>query len=165
VPWLRPADLATDEATSVDVALHALNWYEAEFGAVDGLLLLQPTSPFRTKETVLKGIELFSKNTKSAVIGVSQTHAHPMWTLKLENGYLLPFMTEHGFQTRSQDLPSAYVVNGSFYLITPSDLREYLSFMGAKTIPLLIDSKQESLDIDTNFDFKMAEFYLYAEIS
>ena len=36
VPWLRPAELATDTASSVDVAIHALDWYEAEKGAVDG---------------------------------------------------------------------------------------------------------------------------------
>ena len=61
VPWLRPVDLATDTASSVDVALHALNWYESERGAVDGILLLQPTSPFRSKETIQRGIELFKK--------------------------------------------------------------------------------------------------------
>ena len=48
VPWLRPPELGTDAARSVDVALHALEWYEGERGSVDGLLFLQPTSPFRT---------------------------------------------------------------------------------------------------------------------
>ena len=61
VPWLRPRELATNEASSVDVALHALNWYEAERTVVDGLLLLQPTSPFRSRNTVLNGISLFEK--------------------------------------------------------------------------------------------------------
>ena len=50
VPWLRPVELATDTANLVDVVLHALGWYETEKGAVDGILLLQPTSPFRTKK-------------------------------------------------------------------------------------------------------------------
>ena len=59
LPWLRPAELATDTASSVDTALHALDWYEAEKGAVDGLLLLQPTSPFRSRDTIYKGIKLF----------------------------------------------------------------------------------------------------------
>jgi CMP-N,N'-diacetyllegionaminic acid synthase len=157
VPWLRPSELATDTASSVDVALHALDWYAAEKGAVDGLLLLQPTSPFRTQATVQRGIELFSKHGHQTVLGVSPTHAHPMWTLKMEGDYLVPFMGEHGFRTRSQDLPSAYVVNGSFYLITPTDLRLRHSFVGAKTIPLLIESPQEAVDIDTEWDWKMAE--------
>ena len=73
VPWLRPAELAIDTASSVDVALHALDWYEAEKGAVDGLLLLQPTSPFRTQATVQRGIELFSQHDYQPVLGVSPT--------------------------------------------------------------------------------------------
>ena len=160
VPWLRPPELANDTASSVDVALHALDWYEAEKGAVDGLLLLQPTSPFRTQATVQRGIELFSKHDYQPVLGVSPTHAHPMWTLKMEGDYLVPFMGEHGFRTRSQDLPSAYVVNGSFYLITPAELRACRSFVGAKTIPLVIESTQEAIDIDTEWDFKIAELYI-----
>jgi CMP-N-acetylneuraminic acid synthetase len=51
VPWLRPASLATDEASSIDVAIHALDWYESEKGAIDGVMLLQPTSPFRSKQS------------------------------------------------------------------------------------------------------------------
>ena len=156
VPWLRPANLATDTASSVDVALHALDWYEAEKGAVDGLLLLQPTSPFRTKETICTGIALFAKHGHSSVVGVSPTHAHPMWTLKMEGNYLVPYMKEHALKTRSQDLPPAYVVNGSFYLISPTELKTFKSFFGSKTVPLLIESPQKEIDIDTERDLKIA---------
>lgn len=157
VPWLRPAELATDTSGSVDVALHALDWYEAKEGSVDGLLLLQPTSPFRSKATVQRGIGLFGRHGRQPVLGVSPTHAHPMWTLRMDGDYLVPFMCEHGFGTRSQDLPPAYVVNGGFYLISPADLRVCRTFVGQKTIPLLIESPQEAVDIDTPWDFKIAE--------
>ena len=156
VPWLRPAELATDTASSVDVALHALHWYEAEKGAVDGVLLLQPTSPFRTQATVQRGIELFSKHGHQPVLGVSPTHAHPMWTLKMDGDYLAPFTSDHGLENRSQDLPPAYVVNGSFYLISPTELRVCRSFRGKKTVALLIESQKEALDIDTDFDWLCA---------
>lgn len=158
VPWLRPSELASDEASSVDVALHALDWYEDTKGAVDGLLLLQPTSPFRTRVTVRNGIELFRTGNHLPVLGVSPTREHPMWTLKMESDYLVPFMQEHGFGRRSQDLPPSYVVNGSFYLISPADLRVYRSFIWEKTMPLIIESPQEVVDIDTDWDFKIAEF-------
>lgn len=160
VPWLRPAVLATDTASSVAVALHALDWYEAEKGVVDGLLLLQPTSPFRTQKTVRQGIELFSRNGRQSVLGVSPTHIHPMWTLKKEGEYLVPFMQEHGFGIRSQDLPSVFVANGSFYLISPAELRARQSFVGIKTIPLLIESPREVLDIDTKWDWDIAQAVL-----
>lgn len=160
VPWLRPNELATDAASSVDVALHALDWYETEKGNVDGILLLQPTSPFRSKVTIQHGIELFSKHGYKPVLGVSPTHAHPMWSLRSEGDYILPFMKEHGLEKRSQDLPQAYAVNGSFYLISPTELRASRNFLGAETVPLIIESKQEAIDIDTEWDFKLAEFVL-----
>lgn len=157
VPWLRPAELATDTANSANVALHALNWYEAANGAVDGLLLLQPTSPFRSKGTLLKGIDLFVRHGQQPVLGVSPTQAHPSWTFKIEGGYLVPLLKDHGLETRSQDLPPAYVVNGSFYLISPAEFRQNRSFVGGKAMPLLVESPQEALDVDTEWDFKMAE--------
>lgn len=132
------------------------DWYEAEKCKVDGIILLQPTSPFRKKEALCEGIDLYIKNFPNPVLGVSPTHTHPMWTFKKEGDYIVPFMQEQGMQTRSQDLPPTYVVNGSFYLISPSKLRENRSFFGKKTIPLLIESPQESLDIDTEWDYKMA---------
>lgn len=160
VPWLRPAELATDTATSVDVALHALGWYEREHEAVDGLLLLQATSPFRSRATTQLGIALFVSQGCLPVVSVSTTHAHPMWTMKLEAGFLAPFIEKHGLNTRSQDLPPAYVVNGNFYLLAPQDLRLRHSFLGDKTVPLLIDSEKEALDIDTAWDFQFAEYIL-----
>ena len=157
VPWLRPSELATDAASSVDVALHALNWYESAKGAVDGLLLLQPTSPLRTKSTVQRAIVLFREHAYTAVLAVSPTPAHPMWTFKMDGKFLMPYSAEHGLQLRSQELPAAYVINGSCYLISPIELRTRKSFFGAATIPLIIDSPQEAIDIDTEWDWIVAE--------
>ena len=160
VPWLRPIELASDTASSNDAALHALDWYESVKGAVDGILLLQPTSPFRTGGTVRKGIELFAKHDRKPVIGVSPTNVHPMWTLMMEGDYLVPLMQEHGLKTRSQDLPPAYIANGSFYMIAPTDLRSNQTFFGSTSIPLIVESKKESLDIDIEFDWYIAESIL-----
>jgi N-acylneuraminate cytidylyltransferase len=157
VPWLRPESLATDQATSVDVALHALDWYEAEIGIVDGLLLLQPTSPFRTQETIKRGIELFKNQSYRAVIGVSPVQDHPMWTFKMKDSYLIPFLEHHGFGVRSQDLEPVFVANGGFYLISPRDLREFRTFIGLESTPLIFESVQEALDIDTEWEWKIAE--------
>lgn len=157
VPWLRPASLATDTASSVDVALHALDWYETEKGVVDGLLLLQPTSPFRSCETVKRGIDLFRREGLRPVIGVSPAKSHPMWCFKIEGSAMTPFVAGGGLRLRSQELPPAYAVNGAFYLISPNDLRQGLSFYSEPVTPLIMDSEQESIDIDTEWDWKVAE--------
>ena len=160
VPWLRPAELATDTAGSVDVALHALNWYESEKGEIDGLMLLQPTSPFRTRETIRRGIELFERNAHRAVLGVSPVSDHPLWTMRIEDGSLMPYIQGNGLQTKAQDLPPAYSINGCFYLISPVEFRSCRSFMGTQTVPLLIQSPEEALDIDTDWDWRVAQSIL-----
>ena len=157
VPWLRPADLSNDTASSVDVVLHALNWYERKHGKVDGLLLLQPTSPFRTRETVLRGITIFREYQGQPVIGVSPAESHPMWCFSVSDQEMQPFIAGGGLHLRSQDLPTAYVVNGAFYLIAPDMLRATHSFYGKGMMPLIIGTAKESIDIDTEWDWKMAE--------
>lgn len=158
VPWLRPTKLATDTATSVDVALHALDWYESEVGMVDGLLLLQPTSPFRSASTVQSGIRLFEEKGHRTVVGVSSVNEHPNWMLKKEEDYLVPYLTEDQLDARSQALTPLWVVNGGFYLISPQSLRSQKTFFTDKVVPLIVASSEEALDIDTEWDFKLAEF-------
>jgi CMP-N,N'-diacetyllegionaminic acid synthase len=160
VPWLRPAELATDRASSVDVCLHALEWYEREKGEVDGLLLLQPTSPFRSRHTVVSGIELFRTGRQRPVVGVSPADSHPLWCFRIEQQTLFPFIDTPDRQSRSHDLPAAYVINGAFYLIAPRDLRRLRSFIGEQTMPLVIAEPGERVDIDTEWDWMIAEFVL-----
>ncbi|TGM80977.1 cytidylyltransferase domain-containing protein [Leptospira bouyouniensis] len=159
VPWLRPDHLSTDSSSSVDMAIHAIQYYESKHGKIDGLMLLQPTSPFRSLAMVKQGIKLF-ENKKNPVVAVSKTHSHPNWTFKIENQKLIPFLDVNGLNQRSQDLESAYVVNGSFYLISPADLISNHSFFGVETTPLIIENEWESVDIDTLLDFQFAEFLI-----
>ena len=160
VPWLRPAELATDTASSVDVCLHALDWYEGENGKVDGLLLLQPTSPFRGRDTVLRGIGLFRAHERRLVLGISPAESHPMWCFRVEGETMRPFIDGGDLHLRSQDLPPAYVVNGAFYLIAPGDLRNLRAFFRDDMVPLVIAEPKERIDIDTEWDWKLAETFL-----
>lgn len=158
VPWLRPAHLATDESSSAESALHAVDWYESEKGPIDGLLLLQPTSPFRSKATIKKGIELFRTNSTVPVVGVVSAKTHPHWTLKISNEKLTPFINGVDFAKHSQDLPTAYQISGAFYLISPKQLSETKSFMGdGQVTPLIAETEEEAIDIDTKLDFQLAQ--------
>lgn len=155
VPWLRPSELATDTATSTDVALHALDWYENTKAGVDGLLLLQPTSPFRTTESIARAVELFRMKGRT-VVSVSPAADHPMWCYRVEDGALRPFVDDPLSSARSQDLPPAFKLNGSIYLIPPTVLREAGTFVPRDAVPLIMDSAVEALDIDTETDWQHA---------
>jgi CMP-N,N'-diacetyllegionaminic acid synthase len=156
VPWLRPSELATDEATSVDVAIHALDWYEHEHGDIDGLLLLQPTSPFRTRATIERGIKLFEDSNEHSILGVSPCEFYPLWSFVQVGEYLKQFVPDQKLFLQSKPVSPIFVVNGSLYLVSPGNLRSNHSFYSARTIPLHVDSPIEALDIDTHWDFKIA---------
>jgi CMP-N-acetylneuraminic acid synthetase len=106
VPWLRPSNLATDTSSSVEVALHALDWYESHFEKVDGLLLLQPTSPFRNRKLIEIGINLFSAPDFLPVVGVTPVKNPSNWVFSHEEKYISPFMGKDNLNTKWQFLPN-----------------------------------------------------------
>jgi CMP-N-acetylneuraminic acid synthetase len=160
-PWLRPSELSSDVASSVDVALHALDYYESAFGGVDGVLLLQPTSPFRRAKTIRSVVDSFC-NGHEAVVCVSPASAHPDWCLKIRGDRTEPFNTGDGLKKRSQDLEPAYVVNGSCYLISPDLLRAKRSFSPVGSSAVIVEDEVEAIDIDTEWDWLCAEKALEA---
>ena len=158
VPWLRPADLATDTATSVDVVVHAVDWYEAEHGPLDGVMLLQPTSPFRTAPTMREAVRRYvGTGCAVPVVGVSPVETHPAWTFLIEDDHLSPVLGWEPLSRRSQDLPPACALNGSSYLLPPARLRSSRSFFAPDMLPLLMNDRDETLDIDTEEDWRRAE--------
>ena len=60
-PWLRPKYLSRDDTSSEDAVMHAVKWYEKNVSKFDGILLLQPTTPFRSKNNIKKAIRYFKK--------------------------------------------------------------------------------------------------------
>lgn len=157
VPWIRPAELASDTSNSVDVCLHALDWYERENGVVDGLLLLQPTSPFRSWSTISKGIALFLKSSGNAVVSLSPAVSNPHWCYRVIGDSATPIMN-HGVKIeRTQDLPPVFVLNGMLYLITPDQLRSERTFTPKDMQPLIVEKLWEGLDIDLPWDWFIAE--------
>jgi CMP-N,N'-diacetyllegionaminic acid synthase len=160
VPWLRPAELSSDTATSIDVVLHALDWYEKQFGAVCGVVLLQPTSPFRSVETIHNGLNRFiDLGCYNSVVSVSEAESHPAWTFYSDGSKLRPVCGWEDSKSLSQDLQKAYTLNGLIYISSPKRLRLDKSFIAEDMKGLIIEDYIESLDIDTAEDLRLAEYY------
>lgn len=156
-PFIRPRELSTDTAPSVDVILHALEEYEKKEGSVDGVMLLQPTSPFRSMELINRGIKKYQENHKGTVVAVSPVRDHPEWVMKKRGNLLVPYIAESQSSSRSQDLPEAFVVSGCFYLIDPDLLKKTKKIVSAEIFPLIVNSMEESLDIDDQWDWNIAQ--------
>jgi CMP-N,N'-diacetyllegionaminic acid synthase len=158
VPWLRPAEFATDTARSIDVVLHALDWYERERGTVTGMMLLQPTSPFRSAATIRDAAARFLElGADAPVVGVSPAENHPAWTFSIKGSRMQPFCGWNSLKLRSQDLPPAYTLNGAIYVSTPARLRATQSFYAEDMHALVMLDHTESQDIDTAEDWERAE--------
>lgn len=159
VPWLRPAELATDSASSADVLRHALKWYEIQHGAVDAVVLLQPTSPFRTAASIRGAVAAFRTQdgqSARAVVSVGPAASHPAWCFRVEGGMLQPFLGWEPLSQRSQDLEPAFVLNGAIYVLPAADVRGSEPLLRPGIRPYVMHDARESLDIDTADDWQAA---------
>lgn len=155
VPFLRPQVLATDTATSADVALHALDAAEAQYGRYDALALLQPTSPFRRTAPWEAAYAALCAGAPAA-IGVTPTTTPPHHCFLLQNGKINPLFPDFLY-LRGQDLPKTVYVSGGLYLIRTQVLRDTGGFFPQGTAPVVCDHPLDAVDIDTSADFDEAE--------
>lgn len=160
VPGLRPSHLATDEATSFDVAMHALKaWVEREDREPPvALCLLQPTSPFRTAAHLGAALELFhGRGDAPGVVSVCPVEKPPRWMYHMHgSGKLEPCMTGGEALTRRQDAAPLHVLNGAIYIVEIEALRETKSFVPPGTLGYGM-SAEDSIDIDSPLDWVIAE--------
>lgn len=159
VPWLRPAELSTDTASSADVIAHALAWYEKAHGTVDAVLLLQPTSPFRSSETIRGAVRTYLGQRGAishSVVSVSPAASHPAWTFNWRDGVLLPCLGWEALKHRSQDLDPVFTLNGAVYVIPANDARVAHPIVRPGTLPFFMTDARESMDIDTPDDWALA---------
>lgn len=160
VPFMRPAALAGDQASSFDTLLHAIDWYENNGPAIDLLLWLQPTSPLRTSEHIDGALRFYADRQAAAVVSVCETDHHPWWSNTLaEDGSMRDFLRPEALNTNRQDLPPFYRLNGAIYLGEPQFLKRNGSFYGERTFAYIMP-RRHSVDIDDAMDLRLAETLL-----
>jgi CMP-N-acetylneuraminic acid synthetase len=158
VPFVRPKELAQDETRSIDVVLHTLKTLKENY---DYVILLQPTSPLRTTKDIDKAIEFYFEKEATSVIGVCEMEHSPLWantldeTMSMEN-----FLDDKYNNSRSQDLPTFYRINGAFYMSTVDSIVKNETFFVKENIFAFLMSQEHSVDIDTKLDFIVAEVVL-----
>ena len=160
VPFIRPSEFASDNAESIDVAIHALEFMQEKKNKnYDAVMLLQPTTPFRRFEDINNAIDLLiNSNDADSVISVVDVEGHHPARMKyISDGILIdpPYCEKVENQNR-QELDKMYIRNGAIYL-TKSDVILNRSYKGNKCMALLMPNSR-SINIDTETDFKLAEW-------
>lgn len=159
VPFIRSEELSNDTASTFDVIIHALNYYKENGLTFEKILLLQPTSPYRIKEDFEKINDLYKKQSADMVVSVKKSKESPYFTLFEEDnmGKLKKIISNSNYINR-QECPPVYVYNGSMYLVSVSKFLQKRNFNFENIIKYEMPESR-SVDIDTQLDWIMAEYY------
>jgi len=155
VPFIRPIELAQDDSPGIAPVLHALSMLP-EF---DHVLLLQPTSPLRTVTQINQCIEFAITQKANAVVSVCESTHSPYWMYRLDSSNHLSKLISCSDIPRRQELPAVYSINGALYFARTEWLLKTQTFITEETLGFVMPTEQ-SVDIDTPFDWKIAELLL-----
>jgi CMP-N,N'-diacetyllegionaminic acid synthase len=162
VPFVRPAELATDTATTIEVIYHALAFFKERGITFDYLALLEPTSPLRAEGDIDKAIQLLIDHDAEAdsLVSVGEVHMeHPSIVKKIDHNYVTPYVPTDKTVTRRQDLSKAYFPYGVIYLSKVTRLKATNTFYQERTIPFFIQ-RWQNYEVDDIYDLICIEAVL-----
>lgn len=162
-PFLRPAHLSTDEATSVAALQHAVAWVEEQEGLkYEYVVELMCTNPMKSGEDIDAAVEKLVLTGADSVIGMSKLEDHhPIRIKKIVNDRIVDFCLPETPERRRQDLkPDAYIRNGSIYAMRRDVLMVLGLRYGTENSRPYIMLAEHSVNVDTPIDFVVAEILL-----
>ena len=151
---LRPADLATDHSSTLDVLKFHVNYFKEHNIYCDAIILLQPTNPFRDKELLTIAIDKFESSNRNSL---STFSLHEKKIGEIKNNFFKP--TNYFPGQRSQDLEKSYFENGLLYITKCNSILEE-NIITKDVYPLICNNLEATIDIDYLEDFLFAESLL-----
>ncbi len=163
VPFMRPEELARDETAALPVIRHAVSFLEETEGwPAQVIVYLQPTSPLRRREHIDQAVDLLVSQEADCVVSVIQVphQFSPVSLMRLEGGFLVPFLPEGQEILRRQDKPLLYARNGPAVLACTYETAMKANVLyGKRTLPLVMNP-EDSVDVDSLFDLSLVEWIL-----
>lgn len=166
VPFLRPKELAKDDSPTSETIKHAIEWFEKENEYFDILVLLEPTSPLRTKNDLNNAIELFCKNFDKvdSLVSIGKVHLENPYIMKnIEDGYVRPLIEKDTVFFQRQMLPEIYFPYGVVYISKINSFKERETFYQERTIPFYIE-RWQNYEIDDYYDLLCIEAILKSKL-
>ena len=157
VPYLRDKKLANDNAKSSDVILDILNKVEKKY---DSFILLQPTSPLRTEKNIIEAYKMYLEKKANSVVSVCEMEHSPLWANSLnEERRMDSFLKGIDVNGNRQELEIYYRINGALYIANVEYFKKYQDFYYKDSYAYIME-KENSIDIDDELDFKIAEYLI-----
>ena len=161
VPFMRPDNLAIDEAGKWTVWQHALAACEKNYNTpVDIYVDLDCTSPLRTSLDISAAIEKFKASQADGLFTICEARKNPYFNMvEIVNGKLQLSKEPEKKIVRRQDAPKVYEHVASIYVLQPKFIRSGTGLLSGNLVGFDI-GQEKSLDIDTEFDFKLMELLM-----
>ena len=161
VPFLRPAYLANDTASSMDVILHALDTLASQGHEYEYVILLEPTSPLTESSDVEDALSRLraAGAAADAIVGICRVEStHPEYDVRRDpNGLISPYAApDFKSLRRRQDIEELYFLEGSLYISRVEAFRRYKTFYHERTLGYEVP-RWKSVEVDDIFDFIMVE--------
>ena len=156
-PFVRPKELARDAARIEDALIHALDSLDAQYNY---LVLLQATSPLRAAEDIDLCLEMCRDTGAPACVSVTLPNKSPYWMYRVSSDGRMQRLLDDSFeQSRRQDLPAIYGLNGAVYVAEVPWFRKHRGFVGPETRAHVMPPER-SVDIDERRDLLLVRALL-----
>lgn len=156
VPFLRSKEAASDVASTRDVILEVTHNYKKMGKIFDRFMILQPTSPLRTLESIRGAFKVYDDMDADGIVSVCEAEHSPLWCNTLPKNKSLKGFLKVESDTRRQSLDTYYRLNGAIYLYDTMYYINNEDSYGERVYAYIMDAL-ESIDIDTIVDFYVAE--------
>lgn len=159
VPFLRPAALATDRASEIDAWKHAVRWLQERGEPCDIFLSVPTTSPLRLPQDLAACLATYQSGTADLVITVRPAERNPFFNMvTLDGDYVqLANRPAGAAPVRRQDAPVMYDITTVAYTTSPAWVLSMDRVLAGRVRAVLVPCLR-GLDIDTEADFRIAEF-------
>lgn len=156
IPFMRPKQLAQDNSLAIDTYIYTVEKLINEFQYdKDEFIVLLPTNPFRDSIDIENAIDIFYDKKADSVISCCKLNHSSNWTFQVDQ-YGLIKKNEHQLKNR-QDEELKYLPNGGIFILKNSLIKDSYNYYSDNTYPYVMP-EERSLDIDTENDFRFAEF-------
>jgi CMP-N,N'-diacetyllegionaminic acid synthase len=159
VPFLRPKELASDHAKTIDALIHAVTELEKRGIKYDFVVLLQPTQPLRKSWHIDEAIQEIVETNEESLVSVSKVKEHPILMRTIGEDGKVKKLLEISSTVRRQDFPTFYKVNGAIYINKINENFTKNTSLNDNKLAYLMDKKYD-LDIDEPIDLEFFKLIL-----
>lgn len=161
VPFIRPKELADDSSPEWLSWQHALQYLKINNDLPDVFVSVPATSPLRKASDIKMCIEKFKLNNSDLIITVSEPHRNPYFNMVQDqgDGFVKIILDSEGPFYRRQDAPKVYDMATVAYVTSPKYILNNTGLFSGKVESVIIPYER-AIDIDTQFDFDIAELLL-----